>query len=71
DLDWLSIDQALVALEQRDEACARVVELKFFSGLSTEKIAEILDSSVATVGRQWRFARAFLRRRLDLIAAPN
>ncbi len=70
-VDWISIDQALQALERRDEACARVVELKFFSGLGTEKIAEILGSSVATIGRQWRFSRAFLRRHLDDMAVPH
>lgn len=70
ELDWMSIDQALEALERRDAACARVVELKFFSGLGSEQIAEVLGSSVATVGRQWRFARAFLRRRLDQLTPP-
>lgn len=59
-VDWLSIDEALEGLARLDHDCARVVELKFFSGLTTEKIAEVRDSSAATVGRQWRFARAWL-----------
>jgi RNA polymerase sigma factor (TIGR02999 family) len=70
-VDWISIDQALHALARRDESCARVVELKFFSGLSTEQIAELLDSSVATVGRQWRFSRAFLSKHLDELSATR
>ncbi len=63
-VDWLAVDAALSALTEFDANCARVVELKFFSGLSAEKIAEVEGSSIATVGRQWRFARAWLGRRL-------
>lgn len=70
-VDWLSVDQALQALERRDAACARVVELKFFSGLGTEQIAEVLGSSVATIGRQWRYARAFLQRHLDELPSTH
>jgi RNA polymerase sigma factor (TIGR02999 family) len=71
-VDWLALDQALTELESVDRDCARVVELKFFSGLTTESIAEVCSSSVATVGRQWRFARAWLGRRLadDGATAP-
>lgn len=65
-VDWLAVDQALTDLQAVDAECARVVELKFFSGLTTEKIAEVCGSSVATVGRQWRFARAWLGRRLGI-----
>lgn len=63
-VDWLAIDQGLVELERRDPEVARVVELKLFSGLSAEQIAMVCNSSVATVGRQWRFARTWLARRL-------
>jgi RNA polymerase sigma factor (TIGR02999 family) len=63
-VDWLSIDEALEGLARLDRDCARVVELKFFSGLATDKIAEVLGSSVATVGRQWRFSRAWLAKQL-------
>ncbi|HET7845399.1 MAG TPA: ECF-type sigma factor [Xanthomonadales bacterium] len=63
-VDWIGLDQALAALQEEDADCARVVELKFFSGLTTERIAELCGSSVATVGRQWRFARAWLANRL-------
>jgi RNA polymerase sigma factor (TIGR02999 family) len=70
-VDWLSVDEALTELAGVDRECARVVELKFFSGLTSEKIAEVCGSSVATVGRQWRFARAWLGKRMDAnLASP-
>ena len=65
-VDWLAVDQALNELADVDAECAKVVELKFFSGLTTERIAEVNGSSVATVGRQWRFARAWLGQRLGV-----
>jgi RNA polymerase sigma factor (TIGR02999 family) len=67
-VDWLAIDRALTELAAEDAECARVVELKFFSGLTTEQIAEVCGSSVATVGRQWRYARAWLAERLEAAA---
>ncbi len=63
-VDWIAVDQALAEFEAVDPVAARVVELKFFSGLNTEEIALAMGSSVATVGRQWRFARAWLGHRL-------
>lgn len=65
-VDWLAVDQALTELEGLDRGCAEVVELKFFSGLTTEEIAQTCASSTATVGRQWRFARAWLADRLTM-----
>ena len=64
-VDWIGLDEAMNELAQLDRICARVVELKFFSGLTNEKIAEVCGSSVPTVVRQWRFARAWLGKRLD------
>ncbi|MEO8671778.1 MAG: ECF-type sigma factor [Tahibacter sp.] len=64
-VDWLALDRVLGEFEIEDPDCARVVELKFFSGLTTEQIADVCGSSVATVGRQWRYARAWLAERLD------
>jgi RNA polymerase sigma factor (TIGR02999 family) len=64
-VDWLAVDQALTELQAADPACARVVEMRLFSGMTTEQIAEVCGSSVATVGRQWRFARTWLADRLD------
>ncbi len=68
-VDWLLVDEALVALEADDASLAQVVELKFFSGLKTDEIARVMGSSTATVGRQWRFAKAYLAKRLES-AAP-
>jgi len=65
-VDWISVDQALTEFAEVDPICARVVELKFFSGMNTEQIAGVMGSSVATVGRQWRFARAWLGQRLGV-----
>jgi RNA polymerase sigma factor (TIGR02999 family) len=63
-VDWLALDEALNRLAEVDPECARVVELRLFSGLTVEEIAAATASSTATVGRQWRFARVWLSRRL-------
>ncbi len=63
-VDVLSLDEALASLERRSPELAEVVRLRFFGGLSPEGIAEQLGSSVRTVGRQWRFARAWLYERM-------
>jgi RNA polymerase sigma factor (TIGR02999 family) len=62
--DWLSVHAAIDELEALDAGVSRVVELKFFSGLNTEEIAEAAGVSRATVVRDWRFARAWLADRL-------
>jgi RNA polymerase sigma factor (TIGR02999 family) len=56
----VAMDEALDKLAAVDERLSRVVELRFFGGLSVEETAEILDSSARTVKRDWRKARAFL-----------
>jgi RNA polymerase sigma factor (TIGR02999 family) len=58
--ELLAIDTALERLQQTDERLARVVELRFFAGLSVEETAQEMGSSSATVKRDWRAARAFL-----------
>jgi RNA polymerase sigma factor (TIGR02999 family) len=63
-VDWLLVHTALNELEIFDADIARVVELKFFSGLTTEEIADAAGISRATVVRDWRFARAWLADRL-------
>jgi RNA polymerase sigma-70 factor, ECF subfamily len=68
-LDLIALDDALVGLEQVAPRQARVVELRYFGGLSVEETAAVMVSSPATVKRDWTFARAFLRRALDSSAA--
>ena len=58
--ELIAIDTALAKLQGANERLARVVELRFFGGLSVEETAEALDASTATVKRDWRAARAFL-----------
>src|SRR5262245_52861252 len=63
--DVLALDQPLVKLESADPRAARVVELRFFGGLSEEEAAEALGVSVITVKRDWKVARAWLMSRLQ------
>lgn len=63
-VDWLQLEQALQQLEGRDPIAGRVVELRYFGGLNNDEVAELLAVSVATVVRHWKFARAWLHRRL-------
>ena len=60
----VALDDALNQLATLDERKSRVVELKFFGGLSIEEIAEVLKLSPETVKRDWRFARTWLLRQL-------
>ena len=60
DVDLIALEDAMERLGNRDARKSRVVELKFFGGLTTEEIAEVLQISVATVEREWAFARAWL-----------
>jgi len=63
-IDVTSLDQALQALEALDERQARIVELRFFAGLTVEETAELLEISPATVKRDWTLAKIWLRREL-------
>jgi RNA polymerase sigma factor (TIGR02999 family) len=63
-VDLLALDQALERLAALDTGQARLVELRFFGGLSVEESAEALGVSTATAGRDFRSARAFLAREL-------
>lgn len=63
-VDWLAVDAALTRLDAEDPDLARVVELRVFGGLTVEAIAQVMASSTATVGRQWRFAKAWLAEQL-------
>ena len=65
DLDVIALDRALSALAAIDPQQARIVELRFFGGLSVEETAEALAVSPATVKRHWAVARAWLLRELQ------
>jgi RNA polymerase sigma factor (TIGR02999 family) len=65
--ELVALGEALAQLEQIDERQARVVECRFFGGLSLDETAAALGTSPATVSRDWTFARAWLHRAL---AAP-
>jgi RNA polymerase sigma factor (TIGR02999 family) len=61
----LALDQALERLSELDQTQSRVVELRYFSGLSLEETAEALGLSRATVAREWQMAKAWLHRELS------
>jgi RNA polymerase sigma-70 factor (ECF subfamily) len=65
DLDLLALHGALEELAKVDPQQSRIVELKFFGGLSIEETAEVMKLGHATVERDWKLARAWLRRQLD------
>jgi RNA polymerase sigma factor (TIGR02999 family) len=62
--DLLALDEALNRLAEKEEHLARVVELRFFSGLDVPETAEVLGVSESTVKRDWAMARAWLHREL-------
>ena len=70
DADLVALDAALCRLAEHDPRRARVVELKFFGGLSMEEIARTLDVSLRTVHGDWAFARAWLYRSLAADRPP-
>ena len=61
----LALNEVLERLEEFDEKQAKLVEMKFFGGLSNQEIAESLDISERTVGREWQAARLWLYRELN------
>jgi RNA polymerase sigma factor (TIGR02999 family) len=69
-VDLSAIDSVLKRLEAIDPKQGRIVELRFFGGLSIEETAEVMGVSPATVKREWALARAWLRRELVSEASP-
>ena len=63
--ELLNLNSALVKLEQIEERSCKIVELRFFSGLSIEETANMLNISTATVKRDWNFAKAWLYREIN------
>jgi RNA polymerase sigma factor (TIGR02999 family) len=70
DEDLVVLDEALEELARIDERQARIVELKFFGGLSSNSAASVLSISPATVEREWAVARLWLHRRIRLSTQP-
>jgi len=65
ELDVLALHEALEEFARLDERKSRVVELRYFGGMTVEETAEVLDVSPETVARDWRLAKAWLRRRIE------
>jgi RNA polymerase sigma factor (TIGR02999 family) len=64
-VDLLALHEALERLAKQDSQLARIVELRFFGGLTVEEVAESLDISPATVKRAWSMAKAWLKREME------
>ena len=67
----LALDESIAALADAPPDAARVVSLRYFTGLTIQEVAEIEGVSVSTVERSWRFARAWLRDHLGTDSTPN
>ena len=70
DIDLVRLDDALLSLAAKDEQQSRVVELRFFGGLSIEETAEVLGISASTVKRDWAAAKAWLYRDMSTRISP-
>ena len=70
-VDLIALDEALVQLAARHPEHARVVEMRFFSGLTVDEIAGVLNVTSRTVANKWRFARAWLQQAISGEAAPG
>ena len=71
DVELIALEDALQRLAALDERKSKVVELKFFGGLTIEEIAEVLQVSGATVEREWAFARAWLYDAIEGVGGPE
>ncbi len=69
-IDLVALDEALERLATLDPEQARLIELRFFGGLTIEETAEAMDISPATVKRHWTVARAWLARELEGLGSP-
>jgi RNA polymerase sigma-70 factor, ECF subfamily len=63
--DFIALDEALEELAKFDERKARIVEMRFFGGLTDEEIAEVLGVTTRTISRDWKTARLWLYRELS------
>ena len=64
DIDLPALNEALNRLEQLDERQVRIVELRYFGGMTMEEVAHVLDVSLSTVEKDWRMAKLWLQREL-------
>jgi len=71
DADLLALHNVLNELEQIDPDQARLVELRFFGGLTIKETAEVMGTSHATVEREWKLAKAYLKRELTRTKGPT
>ena len=71
DVDVIAIDEALTTLAEIDPRQSRVVELRFFAGLSLQEISEVMGIGTATVQRDWTAARAWLYREISRRPVPG
>jgi RNA polymerase sigma factor (TIGR02999 family) len=65
DIDTIALDDALKSLERLDPRKGRLVELRFFGGLTIEETAEVMGTSAGTVKREWQFTKAWLLRHIQ------
>ena len=65
EVDLMALDEALNGLAELDASQARIVELRFFAGLTIEEVAEVMGLSPATIKREWESAKLWLRRQLS------
>jgi RNA polymerase sigma factor (TIGR02999 family) len=71
DAQLLALDEALESLSRQDDRQARIVEMKFFGGLTAPEIAEVLGISLTTVERDWAVARLWLRRQMGIASSSH
>ena len=71
DADLLVLHEILNGLEEIDQNQAKIVELKFFGGLTIKETAEVMGTSHATVEREWKLAKAYLKRELTRSKGPS
>jgi RNA polymerase sigma-70 factor (ECF subfamily) len=64
ELDLVALDDALKNLEEFDPTQAKIVELRFFGGLTVEETAQVMDVSESTIKREWRMAKSWLKTKL-------
>ena len=69
--EWIAVDQALDRLGERDARLARIVEMRFFAGLTEEEIGEVLGVSPRTVKRDWKVAKAWLHGELSSVKTDD